>query len=155
MISGRAPGLYNTRTIGALVNRGTISGGTVGTMPFVAGILNGGTIGALDNSGTITGAGNAINNAGSIGPITNSGVIAGNITNGSPQDLNINGGTGTTFGTLTGFGGTIGSIVSPSAGVVFASGNLVLNDNIGVVLPLPSTRPAFARPVPPPPVRWR
>ena len=151
VISGRVPGLYNTSTIGTLVNRGTISGGTVGTMPFVAGILNLGTIGALDNSGTITGAGSAINSTGSIGPITNSGVIAGNITNGATQALTINGGTGTTFGTLTGFGGTIGTIVSPNAGVVFGAGNLVLNDNIGVAAPplnLASVRIASAAPSP-------
>jgi outer membrane autotransporter protein len=61
-------------------------------------------------------------------------VIAGNITNLSSNDLTLNGGTGTTFGTLTGFGGgtALGSITNTSSNVVFGTGNLLLNDNINV-----------------------
>ncbi|RFB67986.1 MULTISPECIES: autotransporter domain-containing protein [unclassified Herbaspirillum] len=122
-------GINNAGAINALTNAGTISGGDIG-------INNTGTIGPLTNSGTITGAVNAIYNdtAGAIGPITNSGVVAGNIQNLSTQNLTFNGGTGTTFGTLTGFGGgsTIGTITNVNSNIIFGSGNLLLNDNINV-----------------------
>ena len=74
---------------------------------------------------------------GTISGITNSGLIAGNVRNTSVRDLNISGGTGTTFGTLSGFGGSIdaghlGTISNVSANVVFSSGSLLLNDAIDV-----------------------
>jgi len=52
----------------------------------------------------------------------------------SSNDLSISGGTGTIFGTLTGYGGgsTIGTITNTASNVVFGSGNLLLNDNINV-----------------------
>ena len=150
-ISGRYQGIYNDGTIDTLTNSGYIHGttgilnsGTVGTLSN-SGIISGSQYGiafaypdptgAVINSGTITGAVDAIfNQTPSLGPITNSGVIAGNIRNESSDDLTINGGTGTTFGTLTGYGGgnTIGTITNVSSNVDFGSGNLLLNDNINV-----------------------
>jgi hypothetical protein len=56
-------------------------------------------------------------------------VIAGNITNASPNDLNFAGGAGTIFGTLTGFGGMVGTITNPQSKVNFTADNQ-LNDNV-------------------------
>lgn len=124
-------GIANGGNIGALINNGTISGGNNG-------IFNTGTISALSNSGTIQ-APTAIFNdtTGTLGPIVNSGLIAGNITNQSSQTLTIDGGSGTTFGTLTGASGAIssanqGTITNTASNLVFASGNLLLNDAINV-----------------------
>ena len=91
-----------------------------------------GSLGVLANSGTLSGSIAAIYNAGTLGPVTNSGVIAGNIENLSNADLRIAGGTGTNFGTLTGFAaGTQGTIRNLSSNVVL-SGNLLLNDAVNV-----------------------
>ncbi|WP_197326705.1 autotransporter outer membrane beta-barrel domain-containing protein [Ralstonia solanacearum] len=128
-------GVNNGGTIGALTNTGTISG-TVSGSGTAYGISNVGTIGSLANSGLITGSTYAVFNdaGGTLGPVTNAGVIAGNIGNLSSRDLSISGGTGTTFGTLTGYGGgsTLGTIDNPNASVAFVSGNLLLNDNINL-----------------------
>lgn len=128
-ISGGASGVNNFGTITVLTNNagGTISGGT--------GIVNAsGTISVLTNSGLITGNTFALFNDASstLGPITNSGTIAGNIENDASQDLRINGGSGAVFGTLTGFGGTTGTITNTASNVVFGSGNVLLNDAINV-----------------------
>jgi outer membrane autotransporter protein len=134
---GNAYGIYNAGTIGTLTNTSTGSiGDTAEGIDAGYGIYNSGAITALSNSGTITSSGYAIYNdtTGTLGPITNSGVIQGNIVNASAHDLTINGGTGTTFGTLTGYSGAVGTITNSNgdtlANVVFASGNLLLNDNI-------------------------
>jgi len=127
VISGLNAGISNVGTIGTLNNSGTISGS------FIA-VANEGTIGALNNSGTLS-ALSAINNGGTgtIGALTNSGVIAGNITNNTTNNLTINGGTGSTFGTLTGFApGSIGTITNTNSNLTFGSGNLLLNDNVNV-----------------------
>ncbi|WP_164738526.1 autotransporter domain-containing protein [Aquabacter cavernae] len=126
-IIGDADGIDQRGTIGSLSNEGLITGGNYG-------IQNSGTLSALTNSGTIQSA-VAINNSGSFGPITNSGLIAGSIVNASANTLTISGGTGSTFGTLTGVSGGIGvadrgSIQSTQSGLVFAAGNILLNDNI-------------------------
>jgi len=151
-IRSGATGVYNGGTVGALSNAGTISGttvagvandGSIGTLTNRGlissdsswGLYNTGTISALSNSGTIMGSVYAINNVdptSSLGAITNSGVIAGNILQASSRDLTINGGTGSTFGTLTGFGGTIGTLANTASNVVFGTGNQVLNDNVDV-----------------------
>jgi len=133
-ISGGTVGISNsTGTINSLTNNGIISGGSISSG---TGIYNdyGGTIGTLTNTGTISGQAHALFNgpAGTLGTITNAGVIAGNIENQSSRDLNINGGSGATFGTLTGLGGTIGTLTNTSSNVVFGSGNLLLNDRINV-----------------------
>src|SRR5450830_145016 len=127
-ISGRYAGIYNIGTIGPLSNSGTISGGNTGIYNNI------GTIGTLSNSGLITGSTGAIYNdvSGALVQITNLGTIAGNIYNGSSNDLTINGGTGSTFGTLTGYGGTIGTITNTASNIIFSSGNQLLNDNINV-----------------------
>ncbi|MDB5979018.1 MAG: hemagglutinin-related autotransporter protein, partial [Pseudomonas sp.] len=156
-ISGSITGIYNYGSIGALNNSGTISGGrssgifnpgsigtltNSGTLSGRNGIWNGGSIGSiggLNNSGLITGSSYAIYNesGATLGTVTNSGTIAGSIKNYATQDLTINGGTGSTFGILTGSSsGTgvgsdnIGNIYNYRSNVVFGSGNQLLNDNI-------------------------
>ncbi|WP_248768352.1 autotransporter domain-containing protein [Pseudomonas sp. MWU12-2345] len=134
----RGTGLYNTGTIGTLSNSGTISGTVSGTGIGYGLHNSGGTIGTLNNSGLITGSSAALYNeetsvlGGTSGVITNSGTIAGDIVNLSSQDLTIDGGTGSTFGTLTGFGGTTGTISNTTSNLVFGVGNQLLNDNINV-----------------------
>jgi outer membrane autotransporter protein len=141
-ISGGRTGIYNNRgsSIGTLNNSGTISGGSTG-------ISNQGSMGTLNNSGTISSrSGYAIYNASTatLGTVTNSGTIAGTIRNDSAQDLTINGGSGSTFGRLTGplfdtsthsYGaGTdnIGLITNTNSNLIFAAGNQLLNDTIDV-----------------------
>ncbi len=123
-ISGAARGLYNGGRLDSLTNGGTISGGAYG-------MLNAGTLGPISNSGLIQGA-TAISNevSGLLGPITNTGVIAGNIENVAAQALTFTGGTGASVGTLTGLGGGRGTITNTAGDVVFASGNLLLNDDV-------------------------
>ncbi len=114
--------LNNAGTLTVAINSGTITGATYG-------ILNSGTLGQLGNSGTIQ-AVTAIYNAGMLGPIANSGVIAGDIQNVSAQDLTFTGASGTDMGTLTGQGRARGTISNTGGNVVFASGNLLLNDDV-------------------------
>ncbi|WP_230371670.1 autotransporter outer membrane beta-barrel domain-containing protein [Paludibacterium denitrificans] len=132
-ISG-AVGLVNLgSTIGTITNGGLITGTYYGIYSL------GGTFGTLSNTGTISGSSGAIyfDSNSSFGTLTNSGLIAGAIQNDSSNTLTISGGTGSIFGTLTGFSGGIGtgdrgSIVNTISNVNFASGNLLLNDNINV-----------------------
>jgi len=158
-ISGGATGIAASGTLGLLSNSGSIGGttygvnnsGSIGTISNAAGgtisggnhtgIFSSASIGALSNSGLISGGANAINNSGSIGTFTNSGTIAGNILNSSANPLTIAGGSGATFGVLTGYNsgtpslaspGTVGTITSTSADLLFSSGNLLLNDDINV-----------------------
>ncbi|MFC5309567.1 beta strand repeat-containing protein, partial [Azospirillum picis] len=145
---GHADAIENAGNIGKLDNAGTIdsdiwnsgridvitNSGRISTSSTA--IINGGTIGTLTNSGTIM-ASKAISTSGLLGTITNSGMIAGHISSTSTNTLLINGGSGSTFGTLTGVTGSItssdmGTIGSSRAGVVFASGNLLLNDHVSV-----------------------
>ncbi len=144
--SGSISGILNSGTISQLDNSGTI-GGTGGTA-----IANLGSIGPLNNSGTISSSGayalissdltvvpfcppdtlfgcgpaqsrviNAV-----IGPITNSGVIAGSIEI-RHQDVTIFGGSGNTFGELTG-----GTMTIPDGNLWFAAGNQLLAQNVTV-----------------------
>ena len=120
-IIGTKTGLANSGTISTLTNSGSISGTNTG-------LLNTGSIGTLTNSGTISGSAYALNiTGGSLGPVTNSGVINGSIQNTTGNNLTINGGSGSTFGTLTG-----GSITNLASNVVFGSGNILLADNVNV-----------------------
>lgn len=114
-------------SIASLVNSGAITGA-------LGGIGNAGNIGTLANSGTISSGGYAVYNGvtGTLGPITNSGLIAGGISNLSSRGLTINGGSGSTFGTLTGVNGSIGAISNTFSNLTFNSGKLLLNDNINV-----------------------
>ena len=149
LISGATGGLWNSGTMSQVTNTGRI----IGTQ---AGVFHtSGTIGTINNSGTIsggsygisigTGSFNSLINSGTVRGaialdlgsgvsalnVTNSGVIAGSIINRSANVLTINGGTGATFGTLTGSTLTNkGSIISTLANLEFLSGNLVLNSNI-------------------------
>ncbi|WP_146002832.1 autotransporter domain-containing protein [Telmatospirillum siberiense] len=117
---------YIGGTLASLGNTGSIGGATYGV--YVAAT---GSLGTLTNSGTIGGSSEAIFNSGTIGSLVNSGVIAGKIENATALDLTISGGNGATIGTLTGSTLTNqGSIVNTLSNLVFASGNLRLNDNI-------------------------
>jgi len=126
-ITGTNYGILNIESsaIGTITNRGLISGHQA--------IYNDQecSIATLSNSGTISGFSDAIYNAASasLGQITNSGLIAGTIDNESASDLSIAGGNGTIFGTLTGYGNTIGSIINTLSNVNL-SGNQLLNDNV-------------------------
>ncbi|PKU24689.1 autotransporter outer membrane beta-barrel domain-containing protein [Telmatospirillum siberiense] len=139
-ISGEGTGVKIDGSIGQLTNSGTISGSHVGiaitvtsTIISTAMFTSWGTIGTLSNSGTITGGTYAIYNIGSIGTITNSGVIAGNILNTNANPLTIDGGGGGAIGTLTGYAaGSKGVITNTASDLIFASGNLLLNDDINV-----------------------
>ncbi|MDR3435506.1 autotransporter domain-containing protein [Telmatospirillum sp.] len=140
-ISGANYALYvaTTGSIGTVTNSGTLAG-NIGVL-LAGGITIGGTtahlvrggIGTLTNSGTISGTDHALSvgSDGSLGALANSGVIAGLIENASPQDLTITGGAGATVGTLTGATLTNqGSIINTQSGLIFAGGNLLLNDSI-------------------------
>jgi outer membrane autotransporter protein len=151
-ITGGHTGIFSGATIGTLSNSGTISSvsaavvnqGNIGTLinhgliQGATGINNanfgGGGIGTIINTGTIIGSGGAISNinGGTIGVITNSGLIAGDIFDSSfvNNSLTFDGGTGSTFGTLTGSPGGIGAISDTHGNVTFGSGNLVLNDTV-------------------------
>ncbi|MFP3704725.1 autotransporter domain-containing protein [Paraburkholderia tropica] len=126
LISGGVIGIDNSGSTGTIDNSGTIQGADFG-------LFNDGALSLLSNSGTISGSEYAIYNAstGTIGAIRNTGVIDGNIANLSSNALTISGGTGTIFGTLTGYGNTIGTLAS-AADVGFSSGNILLNDNVNV-----------------------
>jgi outer membrane autotransporter protein len=126
----------NGSTIGTLSNSGVIGGGLEGIVNSIAGSITG-----LSNEsgGIISGSLDAIHNdaSGTLGAIVNAGIIAGAVTNLSSRDLTVNGGTGSTFGTLTGFSGgvgigDIGQIGNTASNVLFGSGNQLLNDNIDV-----------------------
>lgn len=120
-------GIMNRGSVGSLHNSGTIASGT--------GVFNSGSIDTLNNSGLISASGTyAIDNAstGRIGLIENSGTIAGQIRNQSATALTINGGSGTTFGTLTGGAEAIGSITSTHADLSLGRGNLLLNSHVSV-----------------------
>jgi outer membrane autotransporter protein len=153
-VMGRYVGLINSGLLGSLTDTGTVTGGNVGLMnsgllgsltntgtikgDSETGIENSGAIGTLANSGLIS-APTAINVAegGSLGLLTNSGKVAGNIVNASTNDLSIAGGSGTVFGTLTGYAGglgvsDIGQITNTKSNVAFTSGNLLLNDHVDV-----------------------
>ncbi|WP_146002850.1 autotransporter outer membrane beta-barrel domain-containing protein [Telmatospirillum siberiense] len=157
---GVTTGLGNSGSVGTLSNQGLItdvkwgilntSGATFRVLDNAAGgtihgdstgILNSGSLGTVTNAGTISGANFAISTSGSLGPLSNSGVVAGNIQNSSSNPLTIAGGSGGTYGLLTGYNagspslsspGTVGTITSTSADLLFSSGNLLLNDSINV-----------------------
>src|SRR5450830_839823 len=138
-INGLLNGVNNSGAIGALTNNGVINA------QGANGINNNGVIAMLVNTGTISGANYGIYNTGTIGTLNNSGLISsglaavflqtsstlttlintGTIAGGiySNAALNIIGGTGSSFGTLTG-----GSIESRSG--LTLSGNLMLNAGI-------------------------
>lgn len=126
-LAGAPIGVINDKLITKLENDGLITG--------ITGISNESTavIGSIENNGTIAASNYAIYNpsTSSIGTITNTGVIQGNIFNAADAALVFVGGT-TTYGTLTGPSGGVGTITSTVAGVTFASGNIALNDNISI-----------------------
>lgn len=111
-------------TVGTLNNSGTIGSGSYG-------ITSRGTIGSLINSGVIQGSLQAINaySGDQIGAVTNTGSIIGDIL--VSRTLNISGGA-STMGTLTGYGGTIGTISITAGDLAFTSGQQLLNDHVTV-----------------------
>ena len=161
-IIGSSAGVQNTSTIAALTNDGTISGNFTGlsnsgNIPVLSnskfiyggtnGINNTGTIGSLSNTGTIQGGAYAIESQfGSFGALTNSGAIIGNMRVAFPSALggqaylSITGGANNVLGTLTGpllVNGTVtsatsGSILVNYGNLTFASGNVLLADDITV-----------------------
>ncbi|WP_455815736.1 hypothetical protein, partial [Pseudomonas graminis] len=138
-------GIANDGTITTLNNYadGTISG-------FTAAIVNTGTLTTLNNDGIIkkiedeffgTTNGDAIANYGVLGAINNSGTIIGNITNGTSNELVINGGEnrrGSLIGNNPISNGATSSLISTPVGTInstgadvrFQKGQLLLNDNV-------------------------
>lgn len=114
--AGSGIGLLNKGQIDRISNSGLISGTQTA-------IENQASITLITNTGTISGA-NAIVNTGSLGAIANAGTIAGNISLGSSA-LTITGGSGSSFGTLTG-----GTISSSANQLTLGSGNLLLDDDL-------------------------
>lgn len=152
-------GSGSSSSVGSLYNSGTITGavgvvfqdeahlGTLtntGTISAEYAIANFGGEGSIDhiiNTGLISGSNAIYNASGNFGPIANSGVIAGDIY--SSPSLTFNGGEGSTFGTLTGFDQTTqGSIYISNGDLIFASGNMLLNDNITVTSGIVSNQAA-------------
>ncbi|MDE1150411.1 MAG: hypothetical protein PW843_28010 [Azospirillaceae bacterium] len=124
LIRGASTAIYLSGVVNTLANSGTISAESIALDVR-------GSIGTLNNSGTISGQSTAalyLGSQGSIGTLVNSGTIAGDITNRSANALTIAGGSGSTIGTLTGYAGSQGTLTSENAELVFASGNLLVND---------------------------
>uniref|UniRef100_B0T4N4 Outer membrane autotransporter barrel domain protein n=1 Tax=Caulobacter sp. (strain K31) TaxID=366602 RepID=B0T4N4_CAUSK len=115
---------YVGASLASLSNTGSL------TADYSVYVASTGSLGSLTNSGTLSGSIAALYNAGTLGAIANTGVIAGNIENVAAQDLIFTGGAGASVGTLTGLAGAPGTITNTAGDVVFASGNLVLNDQI-------------------------
>lgn len=164
---GGTIGTINNLASGKITATGTnLPAGVYNSASVIGGTMYGGTINAINNAGLITGdyyaiyntdrintinnlaggvitaSGGAISNQdlnGSIGQINNAGTIGGWIINRSVNDMRISGATDSTFGTLTGVGGGVGTIVSTSADVHFNGGNLLVNDNFD----LNGTRTAY------------
>lgn len=138
LIQNGIANLDSASTIQTLNNQGTIAGSIASTTAFA--LYNEGHIGTLNNSGLLTSPVDAIYllGTGKIDNFINSGKVAGNIRNYSVGvPLVIQGGSGTTFGVLTGSsGGTgvadIGLIDNPYGQLVFGAGNQLLNDHINV-----------------------
>ncbi|MDR3662507.1 MAG: S-layer family protein, partial [Mycobacterium sp.] len=114
--------IHNTGTIGTLTNSGVVSG--AGNA-----IQNDGVVTLLSNSGTMSGGSNVI--AGNFATIANSGLIQGNINkDGGANVGTIIGGSAGTVGTFTGFSGGTQGTIGATGNLVFASGDLLLNDSI-------------------------
>ena len=126
-VSGASHAVYiaTTGSLGSLDNTGSL----IGTQTAVH---IGGSVGALSNSGTISGALYALQNTGSLGQILNTGVIAGDVLDASAQDLSISGGTGSVFGTLTGFAPSSQGTITHTTGDLHFAGNVLLNDMINL-----------------------
>lgn len=135
--AGNGAGILIEGTLTTLNNNAS---GTIGTSTGRNGLwLNGGTLTTVNNAGRIQGASEAINvtNTSIIGTINNSGTIAGDIVYTPATSLTINGGSGSTYGILTGTSGNTGSadrgtITSVNANLLFNSGNIFLNNHVNV-----------------------
>jgi outer membrane autotransporter protein len=146
---------FNGATIDIINNNGVIRGGNIGvannrsyigTLNNSGSILGAigvelssyGTIGTLNNRGLIGGSQMAISvdSAAGLTNFINSGTIAGNISYSPTSELAISGGTGTSFGILTGASGNLGAAdigwLKAAGKVRFVSGNQLLNDHIDV-----------------------
>jgi hypothetical protein len=134
LVFGAAVGMSGPGMIGTLTNSGTIASSQIGIQVApTGGPSTGGTIGAITNSGVISGGVRAIDYAaGSIGPITNTGSIAGNIANATANDLNIGGGSGAIYGTLTGYSGGLQGVITNTNSNIYLTGNQLLDDAVNV-----------------------
>ncbi|HEY4316456.1 MAG TPA: autotransporter domain-containing protein [Herbaspirillum sp.] len=74
----------------------------------------------------------ALQNNGSIASLVNTGQIFGNIVSTSETDLSITGSGSAVFGQFRGFTGSPDTITNTASNVVFASGNIYLDDHINV-----------------------
>ncbi|VVE68166.1 autotransporter outer membrane beta-barrel domain-containing protein [Pandoraea anapnoica] len=140
LIRGVTGGIDNTGVISKIRNvmGGRIDGGATGIAIRSSGAGNIGTI-SNENGGVISGATAIQLDGGTIGQISNAGTILGNVKNFTAADLTISGASSdgivgqpssTGFGTLSGYGGTVGTISNPLSNVQFWGGKLVLNDNV-------------------------
>ncbi|TWB34046.1 hypothetical protein FBZ90_1281, partial [Nitrospirillum pindoramense] len=120
--------LDNGAAVGTLVNSGVMLGtsGSGSSAVYLAG-----SVGTLINSGLIQ-ADKALNDFGMLGGLTNSGTIAGSIFLGGGTVVTVMGGTGATVGTLTGHDLTSQGHLTSSNDLVFAGGNLLLNDAVDI-----------------------
>jgi hypothetical protein len=127
--------LANSGTISGGNGGAGVSGGPGGAGG--AGLWNSGTIAALTNSGTIRGGaggsgspsgapGDAIFSTGSIGPIANSGSIVGNVVIDNQSNVTITGGV-STLGSWTG-----GTITIGNGNLTFGGGKTFLRDGVTV-----------------------
>jgi outer membrane autotransporter protein len=107
----------------SLSNSGTISGVDYGA--YLDSSANN-----ISNSGTIRSQGKSLILGGGASTIANTGTIAGDIQNTAAATLTISGASGSSFGVLTGYNDSIGSISSTAGDVILSSGNLLLNDHI-------------------------
>lgn len=115
---------FNNDYIGGTLASATVTGSISATNGVY--IANTGSLGTLtvSSSGHVAGSGHAIFNAGTLGVISNSGTISGDISLGSSA-VTLAGGSGSTFGTLTG-----GTITSGASQLNLSGGNLLLDDDL-------------------------
>jgi outer membrane autotransporter protein len=104
--TGSSSGMYNSGTIGTLVNRGSVTTGTF------AGVGNGGSISRFENSGTITGFLQGLNNSSVLTSALNSGTIRASSGYGALNSAQL--GQLTNTGLITGFYG-LGSVKTGAA----------------------------------------
>jgi len=145
---GGPSAIVNSGTIGAIANSGDIEAGNVaidnqGSIQTLTNAAGGtiianyavridGQVGTLTNAGTITAASRAIlvDSTGSLGQISNSGTIQGYVENATTHDLLIAGGSGSVYGTLTGYSNGGQAAILNGSSDLYLSGNLVLDDTV-------------------------
>lgn len=145
---GGPTAIANLGTVGTLTNSGTLQAGDIaidnsgaiqtltnaggGVISANTGVNIAGSVGVLDNQGTITSASRAIliSGSGSLTRLDNAGLIQGYIENASTRDLTIVGGSGQTYGTLTGYSNGGQAAILNGSSDLRMSGNLLLDDTL-------------------------